>query len=311
MDTPSIETNTSLIDLTLFECGICLSMLVEPISIPCGHTFCRTCLVTALQRSQKKCPMCRAVCVIDAANQSESIHLAAILKTCFTKQYQERLKEAEELKKEWKQTLPIFFYNDTLYPGSVLRLHLFEPRYKLMIRRALEGSRRFAYVPNFTVYKATKGDIGLVAHVVECQFLHDGRALLEANIISRFKITDHWVEEGTHNLFYCQYEEFEDEKDNEEELKVAFEKGIANVDKFRKFVEDLDPIRQFTMKEVLGDFPQSRASPVTVCWWLARAIAKISGSISETEKYAVLKSASLKWRFDLVNCKVDQLFSQH
>jgi len=252
--------------------------------------------------------MCRAVCVIDAANQSENVHISAILKTCFTKQYAERVKETEVQKKEWKLTLPIFFFNDTLYPSSILRLHLFEPRYKLMIKRALEGNRCFAYVPNFTDYKAQKGDVGLVARVVECQFLHDGRALLEAQITTRFKITDHWVEEGTHNLFYCQFEEFVDTIEGEEEIKILHEKGINNIDKFRKFLDALDPIRQFTLKEVLGDFPSDRATPATVCWWLAKAMAKIGG-IPESDKHEILKSASLKWRYENINARVERLFA--
>jgi len=308
MSDEKVETQTSIIDVSLLECCICINLLAEPVSIPCGHTFCRTCLVSAQQRSQKKCPVCRAVCVVDAQNQNENVHLSRILKTCFQKQYAERLKESEELKKEWKQTLPIFFYNDTLFPSCVLRLHLFEPRYKLMIKRALEGNRCFAYVPNFTDYKPTKGDVGLVAHVIECQFLHDGRALLEANITMRFKITDHWVEQGTHNLFYCQYEEFVDVKEDEEQIKVLYEHALANVDKFRKFLEPLDPIRQFNLKTLLGDFPPENASADVICWWLCKVISKI-GSITEQNQYEILKSSSLKWRLEIINNEVDKFFS--
>jgi Lon protease-like protein len=295
----------AVIDTALLDCSICLNMLAEPISIPCGHSFCRTCLVTAQQRSQKKCPLCRAVCVVDAANQNENVHLSAILKTCFTKQYEERLKEVGELKKNWKQTLPIFFFNDTLYPSSILRLHLFEPRYKLMIKRALEANRCFAYVPNFKDYRPNKGDIGLVAKVEECQFMYDGRALLEANITTRFKITDHWVEDGTNNLYYCQYEELLDDEESEEDIKPHYERGLKNVEKFRQFISSLDPVRQFTIKEVLGAFPPERAPPTFICWWLIKAIAKIGG-MTEDLKTDLLKSTSLKWRFETVNAEVDQ-----
>jgi len=34
---------------SLFECAICLSLLVEPVTIGCGHTFCRPCLVRLSQ----------------------------------------------------------------------------------------------------------------------------------------------------------------------------------------------------------------------------------------------------------------------
>jgi len=296
---------SQIIDVTLLECSICLNLLAEPISIPCGHTFCRTCLVTAQQRSQKKCPLCRAVCVVDAANQNENIHLSAILKVCFPQHYAERLKEIAELKANWKQTLPIFFFNEVLYPTSLLRLHLFEPRYKLMIKRALDANRCFAYVPNFKDYKATIGDIGLVAKVEECQFMYDGRALLEANISMRFKITDHWMEEGTNNLFYCQYEELVDETEKEEIIRPLYEKGLENIEKFRQWISGLDPVRQFTIKEVLGAFPHASASPTIICWWLIKAISKITG-MSDQLKHDLLKSTSLKWRFEIVNAEVDK-----
>jgi hypothetical protein len=45
---------------------------------------------------------------------------------------QARLKEVEEEKKSWDTILPIFFYNDTLFPFSPLALYLFEPRYKVL-----------------------------------------------------------------------------------------------------------------------------------------------------------------------------------
>ena len=45
------------------ECGVCLGLVCEAITTPCGHTMCRLCLVRALQR-QAKCPVCRSVCMI-------------------------------------------------------------------------------------------------------------------------------------------------------------------------------------------------------------------------------------------------------
>ena len=44
----------------LVECPICLTLLCEPVTTPCGHTFCRPCLVSTLRRNMKKCPSCRS-----------------------------------------------------------------------------------------------------------------------------------------------------------------------------------------------------------------------------------------------------------
>jgi len=61
----SIRPNAAAIAISDFECSICYCLLCEPITVPCGHTFCRVCLVASLERSKKKCPECRAPCHIE------------------------------------------------------------------------------------------------------------------------------------------------------------------------------------------------------------------------------------------------------
>lgn len=120
------------------ECSVCLSLLCQPVSLPCGHTFCRICLATAQQRSRKKCPNCRAVCHMAAESHPENVVIASIARTCFPDVYERRLADVAYDRQRLLQTLPIFFYNNTLFPDYVLSLHLFEPRYRVRrIRHAL------------------------------------------------------------------------------------------------------------------------------------------------------------------------------
>ena len=42
------------------ECFICFTIMVEPVTLPCKHTFCRECLRKFFQ-TKVECPMCRAV----------------------------------------------------------------------------------------------------------------------------------------------------------------------------------------------------------------------------------------------------------
>uniref|UniRef100_A0A673G9L9 Tripartite motif-containing protein 47-like n=1 Tax=Sinocyclocheilus rhinocerous TaxID=307959 RepID=A0A673G9L9_9TELE len=43
-----------------FSCSICLEVFVEPVSTPCGHTFCKACLQGFWNHSKKFiCPMCK------------------------------------------------------------------------------------------------------------------------------------------------------------------------------------------------------------------------------------------------------------
>ncbi|MCH8222137.1 MAG: LON peptidase substrate-binding domain-containing protein [Chloroflexi bacterium] len=41
------------------------------------------------------------------------------------------------------ETLPIFPLNTVLFPGAPLPLRIFEPRYREMLKRCLDGDRRF------------------------------------------------------------------------------------------------------------------------------------------------------------------------
>ncbi|CAD7929630.1 unnamed protein product [Amoebophrya sp. A120] len=41
-----------------FECALCLRLLLEPVSVSCGHTFCRSCIEASLDH-RAACPLCR------------------------------------------------------------------------------------------------------------------------------------------------------------------------------------------------------------------------------------------------------------
>jgi len=79
--------------------------------------------------------------------------------------YQTRALEAQVEKISWKSVYPIFYYNVPMFPGEKLALHLFEPRYKLMMTRVVDTIRAFAYVPNFSNYSASKGVVATLQHL--------------------------------------------------------------------------------------------------------------------------------------------------
>lgn len=131
------QVNSSL------DCPVCLNMFCEPISLTCGHTFCRVCLFHSLRRIKKKCPSCRAICELQPESAQENVCIREICKSLNPTLYAERSVEAAQEKQEWSELLPIFFYNEALFPGNSLSLHLFEPRYKVLARYVLGDGLEF------------------------------------------------------------------------------------------------------------------------------------------------------------------------
>lgn len=84
--------------------------------------------------------------------------------------------------------LPLFPLDLVLLPGALLPLHVFEPRYRALARRSLEGDRRFGVVRMHTGQLAP---VGCVAQIVEIlQAFPDGRSNILVRGEERFSLLD-------------------------------------------------------------------------------------------------------------------------
>jgi hypothetical protein len=88
--------------------------------------------------------------------------------------------------------LPLFPLNTVLFPGQVLPLHIFEDRYRLMIRRCLAEDTPFGVVlikqGREVGETAEPHPIGTVARIVESSHLPDGTMNILAVGTERFRI---------------------------------------------------------------------------------------------------------------------------
>ena len=86
--------------------------------------------------------------------------------------------------------VPIFpLAGALLFPRSQLPLHIFEPRYRAMVRDALASDRLIAMVqPKDGEEPPTLFDIGCIGRISACDELDDGRFNIVLEGLSRFRI---------------------------------------------------------------------------------------------------------------------------
>uniref|UniRef100_A0A8C5EPN5 RING-type domain-containing protein n=1 Tax=Gouania willdenowi TaxID=441366 RepID=A0A8C5EPN5_GOUWI len=51
-----------LLDRNQLNCSVCLDVLKDPVTIPCGHSYCRDCITDYWDQNQNRaavCPQCR------------------------------------------------------------------------------------------------------------------------------------------------------------------------------------------------------------------------------------------------------------
>jgi Lon protease-like protein len=90
--------------------------------------------------------------------------------------------------------LPLFPLPVVLFPGAIMPLHIFEPRYRCMLERCLASDRTFGLMHHDCdergPFLSEEGRVGCVAIVEKRQPLPDGRSLILVRGAERFRIVD-------------------------------------------------------------------------------------------------------------------------
>lgn len=106
--------------------------------------------------------------------------------------------ERDDLDRELETVLlPLFPLRMVLFPGQVLPLHIFEPRYRLMINQCIDEQQPFGVVlmredlPDWRHYGgdvALPCDVGTTAHIRQVERLSDGRLNIITVGLHRFRV---------------------------------------------------------------------------------------------------------------------------
>jgi ATP-dependent Lon protease len=94
--------------------------------------------------------------------------------------------------------LPMFPLGTVLFPYALLPLHVFEPRYRIMMRHVLDGDREFGVVLIERGSEVgggdTRFDVGTRARIVQIAELRDGRYAVATVGLRRIRIKQ-WLDD--------------------------------------------------------------------------------------------------------------------
>ncbi|KAK9687805.1 hypothetical protein K7432_014646 [Basidiobolus ranarum] len=187
----SLQGNIEEHILDELECQVCYMLLLEPITTQCGHTFCKECLLRSADHSDK-CPICRHKLpdCISLSNQPQNWLLHNLIKSSFPQLVEKRQMAIAIEKQEAMGDTPLFVCA-LVFPNMPCHLHIFEPKYRLMIRRCLESKqKRFGMM-----LPGRRGlpfmEYGTMLEIKSVETLPDGRSLVNTNGLYRFRRISH------------------------------------------------------------------------------------------------------------------------
>uniref|UniRef100_UPI0037E93DD4 LON peptidase N-terminal domain and RING finger protein 2 n=1 Tax=Semicossyphus pulcher TaxID=241346 RepID=UPI0037E93DD4 len=285
-----------LLDSGDMECSLCMRLFYEPVATPCGHTFCLKCLERCLDHNSN-CPLCKENLSEYLATRGYNITvlMEEVLQRYLGDELTERKKIHEEEMKELSnlnQEVPIFVCT-MAFPTIPCPLHVFEPRYRLMIRRSMEtGTKQFG----MCIADELKGfaDHGCMLQVRDVKFFPDGRSVVDTIGVSRFKVLSHGQRDG-YNIAKIEY--LEDKKMEGEELTELVKLHDAVYEQANSWFTSL---KDNMKSQILSHFghlpskdtdPQASPSGPAWCWWLLAVLP-----LENRAQLTILSMTSLKDR---------------
>jgi ATP-dependent Lon protease len=178
--------------------------------------------------------------------------------------------------------LPIFPLPLVMLPNELLPLHIFEEKYKKMLKdveseRKLFGVTLFEPTESF-IEKPAAGSIGCVAEVRESEMLPDGRSNILTFGLVRFRLID-YVDAGEPYLV-GDVEFFEDKKEDQKKLKPLSDKVFHLFERMAKAA--------FKMSGGRGQLPEiQRTGPEALSFLITAAF-----NFENEKKYQLLEMTS-------------------
>jgi len=201
---PPRDINPSAVKTDDFDCSLCFRLMWEPVTTPCGHTYCKACIDRSLDH-KRECPLCKTTLAYHhsvkmATNEFVEETIRRMLPVEFAERQKMFEDEMVELTgnplQDGSLTIPIFVCTMS-FPQIPCPLHVFEPRYRLMIRRTMEaGTREFGMCTNSGDPDKPFSDYGTMLEIRDIQYFPDGRSVVDTMGGRRFKVINRGMKDG-------------------------------------------------------------------------------------------------------------------
>jgi Lon protease-like protein len=321
------------------DCHVCYNLMLNPVTTPCGHTFCRKCLARILDHADM-CPICRRNLPLPASltTHPDDKSLSQLLLSLCLAETRARDEAAIEEERSAPGGLDTaLFLVAVNFPSMPVLLHVFEPRYRLMIRRAMETTGQFGMVahnqhghPQGSMGRTRFMEMGVLVQIEHFQTLPDGRSFLQCRGISRFRIVAHGMLDG---YVMGRIQKVEDISLAEEEQLEARELGAAlavppteqNSTSNNNNILNLDRVSTSELFAIGQNFVQ-RARERSAPWLQGRIIDVYGGPpddpavfpywfasvlpLHEDEKYKLLPTMSVRERLKITARWVQRIEAQ-
>ncbi|XP_041800577.1 LON peptidase N-terminal domain and RING finger protein 3-like [Chelmon rostratus] len=264
---------SEILDPTDLECSLCMRLFYEPVTTPCGHTFCLQCLERCLDHNPK-CPLCKEELseYLVKRQYCKTVLMENLISKYLPSELMERQKIQQEEMAELSnlnKNVPIFVCT-MAFPTVPCPLHIFEPCYRLMIRRCMEtGTNCFGMCLGDNL----KGfaDYGCLLEIRDVKFFSDGRSVVDTIGRRRFKVIQHSERDGYNTADIEYLEDVTVEGVAERELQCLHD---TVYDQALVWINSLKAEQKERIEGHFGPMPgkdsvlQTSPNGPSWCWWL-------------------------------------------
>jgi Lon protease-like protein len=191
-------------------------------------------------------------------------------------------------------TVPLFLVNAVLFPGTRLRLHVFEERYRRMVADCLDRDAPFGVVAIRAGAEvggpAEPYSAGTLARIVDHEALEGGRLLIRVAGTGRFSLLS-YRQAGKLLVGQIKFQPDHDERPS----RILRDEAYALASEYQSFIQEPDEPR--------GPVP---AEAEALSYWIARRLPlKLSDQQELLEQRQVAQR--LAWEIGLLRQLLDQL----